>query len=208
MPAMHTVISGTVEGDVDEAVLRSLIRAVDGQPGPIYGKQGKYRLKQQIRSYNQAAFHQPWCVLVDLDYDADCAPALLNILLPEPAPGMCLRIVVREVEAWLMADRERLCRFLSIGMSRISDNVESIPKPKETMVNLARHSRSRAIRQDMVPRESSGRAVGPGYTARLIEFVTDEQSGWRPLVAADHSESLRRCLNCLQRLIENYGIPN
>ena len=40
------VISGAVEGLVDEAVLRVLIRHVGASAGPVYGKHGKdYLLK-------------------------------------------------------------------------------------------------------------------------------------------------------------------
>jgi hypothetical protein len=35
------VIYGAVEGLVDEAVVRRLIRHVGAEPGPIYGKNGK-----------------------------------------------------------------------------------------------------------------------------------------------------------------------
>jgi hypothetical protein len=50
----------------------------------------------------------------------------------------------------------------------------------------------------MIPREGSGRAVGPAYTSRLIEYV---ETAWRPREAAQRSESLRRALVCLERLV-------
>jgi len=64
----------------------------------------------------------------------------------------------------------------------------------------ARRSRSRVIVQDMVPRRGSGSRVGPGYKGRLIEFVTATHHRWRPDVAAQRSDSLRRCLNALETL--------
>src|SRR6266852_2654760 len=54
---------------------------------------------------------------------------------------------------------------------------------KRAMVDLRRISRRREIREDLVPRASSGRSVGPGYSSRLAEFVLDP-NGWRPEVAA------------------------
>jgi hypothetical protein len=36
------------------------------------------------------------------------------------------------------------------------------------VVELARYSRRRDIREDMVPRPGSGRSVGAAYTSRLI----------------------------------------
>ena len=68
------VISGAVEGDVDEAVVRRLILHVGAEPGPIHGKRGKGHLRRNLPGYNQAARYGPWVVLVDLDHDAECAP--------------------------------------------------------------------------------------------------------------------------------------
>jgi hypothetical protein len=62
------------------------------------------------------------------------------------------------------------------------------------VVDLARRSRRRAIRDDFVPREGSGRRIGPLYTSRMIEFVEDMTAGWRPDEAARLSPSLARCL--------------
>jgi hypothetical protein len=194
------VISGAVESDVDEAVLRRLVEHVGATLGPIHGKQGKTHLLQRLCGYNRAARLSPWVVLVDLDRDADCAPPFRTSWLPNPAPLMCFRVAVRALEAWLLADRERLARFLTIAPSRVPLDPESADDPKRTMVDLARLSRRRDIREDMVPRQGSGRTVGPAYTSRLSEFALDTTSGWRPDVAASTSPSLNRCLGCLSRL--------
>jgi hypothetical protein len=50
----------------------------------------------------------------------------------------------------------------------------------------------------MVPRPASGRSVGPAYASRLIEFA---RSAWRPEIAAERSESLRRAIASLERLV-------
>ena len=194
------MVNGAVEGDVDEAVLLRLVGLVGATPGPVFGKTGKEDLLKRLRGYNAAARHHPWLVLVDLDDADECAPPYREEQLPDPAPNMCFRVVVREIEAWLFADRERMAGFLSIARSRIPSDPEAVPDPKETMVRLARSSRRRDIREDMVPRPRSGRTVGPAYNSRLIEFVMNDSDGWRPLVAAQSSQSLARCLRCLRRL--------
>src|SRR2546426_5497626 len=176
-----TVISAAVEGIVDEAVVRKLIAHADATPGDVYGKQGKSFLRQKIAGYNNAAQRMPWIILVDLDSDDDCAPPLRNAWLPQPAPYLCFRVAVREVEAWLLADAERLAGFLTVALSRLPPDPERLDDPKTTMVSLARASRRRDIREDMVPRPESSRQVGPAYASRLIEFVS---SCWRPAVAA------------------------
>jgi hypothetical protein len=192
------VVSAAVEGIVDEAVVRKLILQAGGCPGTIYGKRGKTHLRQQIQGYNNAARHSPWIVLIDLDRDAECAPPLCDQWVPDPARHLCFRVAVREIEAWLMADAETLALFLSVARSRLAADPERLLDPKTEMVNLSRYSRRREIREDMVPRERSGRQVGPAYAARLMEYV---ETQWRPRVAAHGAESLRRAMDCLEMLI-------
>jgi hypothetical protein len=208
MTSNPVVISGAVEGDVDEAVLGRLVEHVGAALGPIHGKQGKTHLRRRLGGYNRAAHFSPWVVLVDLDQDADCAPPFRTSWLPNPAPLMCFRVAVREVEAWLLADREHLARFLSVGISRVPVDPEAVDDPKRTMIDLATLSRRRDIREDMVPRSGSGRIVGPAYTSRLIEFVVDTRAGWRPDVAASSSASLNRCLGRLRWLVEERRSSN
>ncbi len=196
------MVIGAVEGDVDEIVLRRLVEHVGGTPGPVHGKNGKAQLLQRLSGYNQAARLAPWVVLVDLDQDAECAPQLKVSWLPNPAPRMCFRVAVREIEAWLLADRDKLAAFLSVSPSRIPLSPEEIGDPQRAMVELGRRSRRREIREDMVPRPGSGRVVGPGYTSRLIEFAADYETGWRPDAAAQVSDSLKRCLQCLYQLVQ------
>jgi hypothetical protein len=190
-------ISAAVEGTVDEAVARVLITHAGAAPGTIYGKNGKQALKARINGYNNAARHAPWLVLVDLDHEAECAPPLRQGWLPSPAPHLCFRIAVRQIETWLLADNETLAHQLSVARSALPRDPEVLENPKIELVNLARRSRRRDVRTDMVPREGSGRPVGPAYSSRLIEYV---ETRWRPDVAARRSDSLRRAIACLDRI--------
>lgn len=99
--------------------------------------------------------------------------------------------------ARLMADAERLAAFMGVARNKVPADPEGLEHPKQVMVNLARLSRRRDVRQDMVPREASGRTAGPAYTSRLIEYATDR---WRPHVAVQRADSLRRAVECLERL--------
>src|SRR4030042_6977830 len=93
-------VSAAVEGNVDEALIRALLRHVGATPGAVYGKQGKAHIQHKIHAYNSAARHGPWVVLVDLDRDAECAPHLRDSWLPDRSPFMCFRIAVPQTEAW------------------------------------------------------------------------------------------------------------
>lgn len=167
----RTVVSAAVEGMVDEVLVRVLLKYAGALPGNIYGKSGKAHLREKIQGYNNAAQFAPWLVLVGLNSDAVCAPPLRRSWLPEVSRYMCFRIAVHEVEAWMLADRERMASFLSVSVARIPSDPEALTDPKMTMVDLARRSRRRDVREDMVPRPGSGRSVAPAYTSRLIEFV-------------------------------------
>jgi len=193
------IIPAAVEGIVDEAVAQKLIIEAGGNPGTIYGKTGKAFLHQKIQGFNNAARAWPWLVLVDLNNDAECAPPLRAQWVPIPAPHLCFRVAVRKVKAWLMADAKSLASFLGVSPNKIPKDPEHLDDPKREMVNLARRSRQAAIRKDMVPREGSGRPVGPAYASRLIEYV---QNSWRPDVASRQAQSLSRAITCLRRMIE------
>lgn len=199
--ARPVIIHGAVEGMIDEAVLRRLVKEIGATAGPVYGKNGKPFLLEKLSAYNQAARFSPWIILIDLDHDDECAPPFRKSCLPNPASYLCFRVAVREIESWLLADRERLSKFLSIAVSRIPLDPEKLDCPKSTMVEIAGHSRRRGIREDMVPRPGSGRKVGPAYAAQLIDFAGDSKRGWRPDVAAKISYSLNRCIHCILRLI-------
>jgi hypothetical protein len=195
-------VSAAVEGTIDDAVARRLISHVGGSLGPVYGRNGKARLLPHAGGYNEAAKLGPWLVLVDLNSDDICAPLARLRWLPAPANRICFRIVVREIEAWLMADRASLARFLSVPSSVVPAEPEAVDDPKERMVEIARRSRSRHVREDMVPRAGSGRSTGDAYDARLSEFA---RSVWDPPTAALNSDSLRRAIDCLLRLTQSSG---
>jgi hypothetical protein len=187
-----------VEGYTDEAVVRRILGFVGLPCGTVYGKNGKSSLLANLPKYNQAALHfGRWLTVVDLDRDADCAPDYVREILTSPAERMCVRVAVRALESWMLGDAEHLAKFLGIPLARIPQRPDVEENPKRVLVDLARRSRKRAIREDMVPRPGSGSQVGPGYTGRLIEFVAAADHPWRPSVAMQRSDSLRRCLDAL-----------
>lgn len=195
-------ISGAVEGTSDELVLRRLVEARGGDVTRVHVQHGKAGVRRALPGYNQAARHARWLVLVDLDRDFPCAPALVADWLPTASRYMCLRVVVRKVEAWLLADAERAASFLRVPVRAVPVDPDALADPKQSLVQLAERSRSRAIRSDMCPRPGSGRNVGPAYTSRIMEFVAHEQLPWRPDVAAVRSPSLSRCLARLDELLQ------
>ncbi|MEK7399483.1 MAG: hypothetical protein AAB116_21285 [Candidatus Poribacteria bacterium] len=198
-----------VEGDPDEAILKRLSKEIGIGLGKCYFKGGKSEIKDRIRAYNNYARFMPLIVLIDLDKpkkskpsenikdSQNCAPILKSDWLPNPAQYMCFRIAVREIEAWLLADTNNISRFLYISVSLIPPKPEMLDDPKQVMVNLARKSRKRDIRDDMIPREGSGHEVGQLYNSRLVEFILNY---WSPDEAVKKSDSLYRCISRLKEL--------
>lgn len=197
MPA-PVVVSAAVEGPSDEVALRKLCHLAGAQLGDVLGRRGKQFLLSRIAGYNHSARHRHWIVLVDLDNDFACAPAAAGIWIAEPAPLMCFRIAVRELEAWLLADDEQVSEFLGISRDLVPANPDNLENPKRDLVNLARHSRQKSIREDMVPDASAGQTEGPAYVSRVVEFISTK---WRPEVAAQNSPSLGRCVDAIKSLV-------
>jgi hypothetical protein len=193
-------ISGAVEGPSDAVVLRRIVISRGAHVHRVQVQNGKSNLRRALPGYNNAAQGDPWLVLVDLDQDFDCPPALVQDWLPNPNALMRFRVVVRQIEAWLLADAERFASFFSVRRTAIPENPDALPDAKATLLTAVASSRRSAIRQDMLPRPGSGRRVGPAYTSRLIEFATSN-AGWRAAAAANRSASLATCLTRLDQLI-------
>lgn len=188
-----------VEGRLDEAVVRRLLLACGARPGLVRGKKGRGYVLTRLRGYNEGArYGVLWFVLVDLDQQPECAPELVAEMLSEPADGMCFRIAVREVEAWLLADRAGFARWAGVRASLIPDDVEAIARPKERLVAIVRESSRRERREALVPHPDSGRVEGPAYTSALTEFVATD---WDVEAAASAAPSLARAIRCLRAKI-------
>jgi hypothetical protein len=193
-----SVVSAAVEGDLDEVVLRKIADHVGISVGTVYGRKGKPHLLESIEGYNNAARFTPWVVVLDLDRDFECASEALKVWLPQRAEQMLFRVAVRAIEAWLLADRDHIAAILAISPKRIPTDPDSLDDPKRHLVDLARKSQRSEIISSIVPRDGSGRAVGPSYNAKMIDFVA--AGHWRIEIARQNSSSLQRTMNRLQEL--------
>ena len=73
--------------------------------------------------------------------------------LPYPKhPNLLFRVAVKEVEAWLLAHRAAFATFLGISDKFIpQEQVDTIPDPKQFLINLAAKSKKRKVRDAIVP---------------------------------------------------------
>jgi len=162
-----------VEDVLSEMVLRKILEhSCRGyELCSCYRRQGAGYLKKNIRGFNNAAKGIPFLLLTDLD-TAGCAPELIRTWLSVSRnPNFLFRVAVREVEAWLLADRFGFSKFLKISEKRIPVNADDISDPKQMIVNLARKCRSRELRNAIAPRSGSTAKVGPDYNGKMAYFT-------------------------------------
>ena len=183
-----------VEGVVDEAAVRKLFSDLSLTAGTFY-HESIPAFEARLRRFNEAARRIPWFALCDLDRE-ECAPVRLHRYLPNPARGMCFRIAVRSVEAWFLADREGIARFLRVAKGSVPAAPEEESDPKSRLVALARRSRNKAVREGLAPAAGDRRSVGPEYALMVGEFARDH---WSPERAADRAPSLQRTIERCRR---------
>lgn len=182
-----------VEDALSEAVLRQIVEQCrpDFAIGSCFRRGGYGYLKRTINGFNQAARNLPFLVLTDLD-QAECPLAIITEWLSHPKhPNLIFRIAVREIEAWLLAHRDAFADFLGIKAELIPSDVEAEDDPKRLLIELARKSRNRTLREALVPPRKSTAQVGPDYNGRLISFV---EQNWKAKMAEPNAPSLRRAI--------------
>lgn len=181
-----------VEDVLGEAVSKRILTKMGISVSQELGFKGKSYLQQKAQNLNEAAKGFDVFMLADQDSGEECPPQTIYSWIRGPRhPRFFLRIAVMEVESWIMADQKGIARFLSLPSGRIPLDTDALSHPKEFLVSLARRSRSKRLRVDLIPRPGATSKVGPGYNQRLQEFV---RLHWDIERASQVSRSLKRTL--------------
>lgn len=187
------LIQLVVEDELSEAALRKLID-YSGREFTIHRvlRMGGFgQIKSRVQQFKNASHATPHIVLTDLDQYA-CAPELLTDWGANTLPSALLfRVAIREIEAWLLADRIGIAEYLTIPLTKIPLRPEDEPDPKRTLMNLARRSRKKRLTEEIVPAIGSRNSVGPLYNLRMGEFV---RNVWNVPRAIENSIQLDRTL--------------
>ena len=103
------------EDELSETVLLKVLKHLNRfAVGNCYRRGGYGYLRKTISGWNGAARGIPFVLLTDLD-DCECPQKLLETWLGTTRhPNLLFRVAVREVESWLLADRE----FFQISRNR------------------------------------------------------------------------------------------
>jgi hypothetical protein len=185
-----------VEGSVDGAAFGRVVEHFGIHVAMTHIKGGRDKIAAKVSGYHTASRISPWLVLADLD--SDCASDILNRWgVPAHDALFLCRFATREIESWLLADRDGIAADLAISKALIPPHPDSLVDAKATLLNLARRSRSRQVKTDMLPAANSLIGVGPGYNLRLSEFARER---WDVIEAARCSASLARSLCALEAL--------
>lgn len=181
-----------VEDELSERVLRRLLTDSDRpfHVSSVINRGGFGYLKSKIDGFNKSAKGLPFLVLTDLD-QYTCPSALVQDWLDKPLnPNLIFRVAVREVEAWILGDRENFSSFLGISADLVPFAPETLADPKRTLVQLASRTRKADIRHRLVPRQNMTATQGPEYNSCLTEFVA---SVWSPSASSLVCPSLAKC---------------
>lgn len=178
------------EGILDLAVGKKLLTSLNHDVIAEFDKRGKDRLDASLVGFARASAHSPWLVLRDLDNHA-CAPSLLEQIIPDrnDHPNLLLRVCVRSIEAWLLADQHAIASFLGLRLGAFANDPDGLANPKRSLIEAAAQSRRRDLREGITPRTGSGRTIGPEYNAIMMAFL---ENHWSLERALDSSSSLKK----------------
>lgn len=135
-------------------------------------------------------------LLTDLD-TRPCPPDLLDDWLgaTKKPDSLLLRIAVREVEAWVLADRPQFADWLGIAEVTVPADPEGCPDPKADLLKLAAKSKYRDLREGLLPKKDAASKVGLEYNDLLCDFVLER---WRLEEASRLAPSLERTIRRLR----------
>lgn len=187
---MSLLALGT-EDELSEAIGMRLLRdaGYDSQPSTFLRRNGFGYLRSKMDSWCEMAKRKPVVLLTDLD-TISCPMTLRQDWMgARKVPGnLVLRIAVREIESWILADHEAL-RTLVGNRGSLPPDPDLLPDPKQYLLRLIAKQAPRSIRDDLVAEKGAIASQGIGYNARLGEWV---RTVWSPERAALRSNSLQR----------------
>ncbi|RKZ31180.1 hypothetical protein DRQ36_02935 [bacterium] len=166
-----------VEDELSQAIVNKLLDYLERTENlefpdrAFYNKNGCGNIKREMRKYNKIARTYPVIVLVDLNA-TECAPLKKEEFIDfNKNEKLIFRIAIREVEAWLFADRKNFASFLGVRIDRMPKKPEEIADPKKLLFDISRKSQKRVIKEDIPPEPGSLASIGKNYNGRLKEFV-------------------------------------
>ncbi len=153
-------------------------------------------IEKRIVIYNGSPEDVSYFIMIDLDSD-QCAPALINKLLPRGVnSNNIVRIAVRQIESWLLADSKNLSSYFGIKNSLIPNNTDMLSNSKNFLIEIAKQSNRSIIKCNIVPDSAGTAKQGPDYNYPLIIFILEK---WDPNAGMIKSDSLKKAIDAVRR---------
>lgn len=191
------------EDELSEAVGLKLVDTLEADLAVSlkFRRNGFGYLKSKMRNFCELARRMPVLLLTDLD-TARCPMTLIkdwsrNDTVPS---GLVFRVAVRQVESWLLADRESMADLLGVNMRQLPASPENLADAKRFLLQLANKA-PRSVRDELLASKGAAARQGLGYNALLSDFV---RLKWNPDRAATRSDSLKRARRRLSELAANH----
>lgn len=147
------------------------------------------------RYIEQARYVQP--VICIADTDGKCPARLIRKWLPNrQEPKFLFRLAVHEAESWLLADPPTFAEFFGVSANSIPGNPDELADPKREVLLLARRSKLRQIRSEVVS-VTACEKPGTGYNLHLCRYIRER---WRVQQAISSSPSLARAASRISML--------
>ena len=180
-----------VEDELSRAVGQKIAEYAGWSVERVFLKNGKGYLQTIFQNLCNVAKHTAVLLLVDLNSSHTCAPSLLQqwtkgAQLP---CGFFFRVVVREIESWLLADHEAMTILLD-DKGKLPPQPDALHDPKAELLKLLKKI-NKNVRDGVVRLDKGGIFQGVAYNATLAKWIYDH---WLPERAAARSDSLDRLL--------------
>ena len=187
------------EDDLSEAIGLRLLAELSTSvtPNLSLGKKGSGYLRSGIQKWRQLAHKQVVLIFTDLDR-VECPVALREDWLGSAnvPVNLMLRIAVREVESWVLADHQAFRKLIG-QKGKLPPDPDSLSDPKQHLLQLAKLA-PRTIKADLLKVSGAVSSQGIGYNSLLVRWV---HSSWSPIRAAERSPSLKRTLDRLHEML-------
>lgn len=194
-------ISIATEDILTEEVMVKILSSVSDVDIPFkLGKKGCGYLKKNIHKFNELSYRHNVLVVFDSDLQTNINEFRSSIEkeIKNKSRSLDIIIPVREIESWILADREGLSAFLNISGDKLCRSPDDLLDPKEKIISLAKLSKNADIRKGIPPKKGAASKVGLSYNTLLTRFV---QENWDIDRAKVHSPSLRTALMTINRIV-------
>lgn len=164
------------------------------------GRAGCGDIEKNITKYNNLAKIHHVVIMLDLDLKLNQDIYIDSIIskIKDKSDKLFFSVPVKEVESWLLADRQGLSSFMNISIGKFDMRPEELLDPKEKIIHLARSCKNRIAKTGIPPKAGVAAKMGISYNSILRSFVEDF---WSIERAKENSPSLRKTLDMLENIM-------